>query len=146
MVRLDRIATVPTALSPPEQLKDGARLLVPGARYLGYGVMEAFARSNKNTVGGQLTRSCFAAPFSFTVNMLFKPSVKPEQTQEVMQTLKVLGLIGGLGSKSRKGYGSVTLLSLKLDDEETWTPPAPAVKVADAIRTILGPNQPLASR
>jgi CRISPR-associated protein Cmr1 len=75
------------------------------------------------------------------VNLLLKPSIKPEQIQDVSQTLKVLGLVGGLGSKSRKGYGSLTLLSLKLDDKETWTPPATAAKVADAIRTILGPGR-----
>ena len=103
--------------------------------------MEAFGSRNKNTVEGQLTRSCVPAPFTFTVNLLLKSIIKSEQTQEIMQTLKILGLVGGLGSKSRKGYGSLTLLSLKLDDHETWTPPATAEKVADAIRTILGPTQ-----
>lgn len=33
------------------------------------------------------------------------------------------------------------MLSLKLDDKVTWTPPATAEKVADAIRTVLGPTQ-----
>ena len=83
----------------------------------------------------------FSAPFTFTVDLLLKPSIKPEQKQEIEQALKALGLRGGFGSKSRKGYGSLTLLSLKLDDKETWTPPATAEKVADAIRTILGPTQ-----
>lgn len=104
LVRLDRVATIPTALCPKEKLKDGTQVVGSGARYLGYGVMEAFASGIKNTVEGQLTRSCLPAPFTFTVNLLLKPSIKPEQTQEVAQTLKVLGLIGGFGSKSRKGY------------------------------------------
>jgi CRISPR-associated protein Cmr1 len=146
LMRLDRITTIPTALSPPEQLRDGTQVVGSGARYLGYGVMEAFASRNKNAVEGQLTRPCFPAPFTFTVNMLLKAGIKPEQTDEVAQTLKVLGLIGGLGSKSRKGYGSLTLLSLKLDDKETWPPPATAEKVADAIRMILGPTRLRASQ
>ncbi len=151
LLRIERVT--PTVLAPNHvfhtQLMDGGQVVGPGARYLGYGVMEAFDRTikdrNKNPIrqvkGGQLTRSCFPAPFTFTVNLLLKPSIKPEQTQEVAQTLKVLGLVGGLGSKSRNGYGSMTLLSLKLDDKETWTPPTTAEKVADAIRMILGPTQ-----
>jgi CRISPR-associated protein Cmr1 len=146
LVRLDRMATIPTVLCPPEQLKDGNQVVGSGARYLGYGVMEAFASRNKNTVEGQLTRSCFAAPFTFSVNMLLKQSIKPEQTLELVQALKVLGLVGSLGSKSRKGYGSLTLLSLKLDGKETWTPPTTAEKVADAIRTVLGPSPIRASQ
>jgi CRISPR-associated protein Cmr1 len=146
LIRIDRTTVIPAALCPPEQLKDGTQVVGSGARYLGYGVMEAFASRNKNTVEGQLTRSCFPAPFTFTVNLLLKPSVKPEQTQEIAQTLKVWGLVGGLGSKSRKGYGSLTLLSLKLDDKANWTPPATAENVADAIRTILGPTQVRASQ
>ena len=146
LIRLDRKATIPSALCPPEQLKDGTQVVGSGARYLGYGVMEAFGSRNKNTVEGQLTRSCVPAPFTFTVNMLLKSIIKSEQIQEITQTLKILGLVGGLGSKSRKGYGSLTLLSLKLDDQETWTPPATAEKVADAIHTILGPTQLRASQ
>jgi CRISPR-associated protein Cmr1 len=136
------------------QLKDGGQVVGLGARYLGYGVMEAFDRTikdrNKNPIrqvkGGQLTRSCVSAPFTFTVNLLLKPSLKQEQAQEIERTLKVLGLLGSLGSKSRKGYGSLTLLSLKLDDKETWTAPTIAEKVTDAIRTILGPTQVRASQ
>lgn len=148
----------PTVLAPNHvshtQLMDGGQVVGLGARYLGYGVMEAFDRTikdrNKNPIrqvkGGQLTRSCISAPFTFTVNLLLKPSLKQEQKQEIERTLKVLGLLGGLGSKSRKGYGSLTLLSLTLNDKETWTPPVTAENAADAIRTILGPTQLLANR
>lgn len=148
----------PTVLAPNHvshtQLMDGSQVVGLGARYLGYGVMEAFDRTikdrDKNPIrqvkGGQLTRSCISAPFTFTVNLLLKPSLKQEQKQEIERTLKVLGLLGGLGSKSRKGYGSLTLLSLTLNDKETWTPPATAENAADAIRTILGPTQLFASR
>ena len=133
---------------------DGGQVVGLGARYLGYGVIEEFDRTikdrQKNPIrqvkGGQLTRSCISAPFTFTVNLLLKPSLKQEQKQEIEQALKALGLSGGLGSKSRKGYGSLTLLSLELDGKETWTPPVTAEEVADAIRTILGPTQLPTSR
>src|SRR5690606_36629739 len=32
-------------------------------------------------------------------------------------------LLGGMGSKSRKGYGSLALRSLRMDGEERWSPP-----------------------
>lgn len=141
LMRLDRNTAVPPALSPPEQLKGETQVVGSGARYLGYGVMEAFASKPRNTKEGQLTRSCSLAPFSFTVNLMLKRSLKPEERQEIEATLKMLGLVGGLGSKSRKGYGSLTLLSLKVDAKETWTPPAKAEQVADSIRSVLGPNR-----
>lgn len=146
LIRLDLKATIPSALCPPAQLKDGTQVVGSGGRYLGYGVMEAFGSRNKNTVEGQLTRSCVPAPFMFTVNLLLKSIIKSEQTQEITQALKILGLVGGVGSKSRKGYGSLTLLSLKWNEKETWAPPATAEKVADAIRTILVPTQLRASQ
>ena len=141
LMRLDRVATVPTTLSPPEQLKDGTQVVGLGARYLGYGVLEAFASRPRNTKEGQLTRRCLVAPFKFTVNLSLKPALNSVGRQQIEQALKILGLVGSLGSKSRKGYGSLTLLSLKLDGKETWTPPDRAEQAADAIRAILRPSQ-----
>ena len=109
LLRLDRNTTIAPALSPPEQLKDGTQVVGSGARYLGYGVMEAFASRKKNTLEGQLTRSCLLAPFTFTVELLLKPGTKPDQREQIEQTLIALGLFGGLGSKMPVYTGITTL-------------------------------------
>ena len=31
-----------------------------------------------------------------------------------------VGVLGGMGAKSRKGYGSLVLQSLKIDGQEKW--------------------------
>ena len=92
----------------------------PGARYLGYGVMEAFASRNKRTEAGQLTRSCLAAPFDVSLRIGARET---EPLRSIAPALRLLGLLGGLGSKSRKGYGSVNLTALEGDGVDRWRPP-----------------------
>lgn len=72
-----------------------------GARYLGYGVMGA--------QNGQLTRPCIDCGAEFVLEIRARDSIG----QEVLDALKLLGLLGGLGSKARKGYGSLTLVRLE---------------------------------
>ena len=136
LARLSSVGPGPDVLAPPSVLTHDNRPVGMGCGYFAYGVMIGFGQK-----AGELTRSCLAAPFTFMVNLLLKPNMKPDQRQEVEQALKILGLVGGLGSKSRKGYGSLTLLSLKVGDEETWTPPVSSEKIGDAIRAVLGPNR-----
>lgn len=137
----------PTVCCPPHQLMDESREVGEGARYFGYGVMEAFANRNKGTKAAQLTRSCLLAPFSFTVELLFKPGVSEEQRNQVRRALQLLGLLGGLGSKSRKGYGSLTLTSLRIkqrrDEEETegWKPPENPQELVERLSELLGSRQ-----
>ena len=90
-----------------------------GARYLGYGVMEAFASTNRRTEAGQLIRACLAAPFAFTVRMRGR-ALSDEEIKSVRDALVALG---SMGSRSRKGYGSLSLASLLIDGEETWRAP-----------------------
>jgi CRISPR-associated protein Cmr1 len=40
----------------------------------------------------------------------------------LVRAVKLLGLIGGLGSRSRRGFGSVMLQSLLIDGKEEWHP------------------------
>ncbi len=107
-----------------EVLKANNKVVGDGARYLGYGVMEAFASRNKGTEAGQLTRPCLEAPFEFSLSFVYhKSSINEEQSQAIQNALKVMGLLGGLGSKARKGYGSINLLSLKTNEKTIWTHP-----------------------
>ena len=104
-----------------------------GARYLGYGLMGAFGANS-----GRLTRPCLAAPFEFTLHLRFKPKTEDRLQVEVLNALKLLGLCGGLGSRSRRGYGSVTLTSLKRDDSFVWTAPKNAEKWEHELCALLG--------
>lgn len=124
-------------VSKGEVLKDGGRVVGEGARYLGYGVMEAFASRNKGTEAGQLTRACIQAPFSFALHLSFKPTVSDALKDTVADALRCLGLVGGMGSKARKGYGSVTLESLRHNGEPVWSAPTTVSELRAALHPLL---------
>jgi CRISPR-associated protein Cmr1 len=46
------------------------------------------------------------------VSLCFKPSTLIKDIESIKDTLKVFGLFGGLGSRSRRGFGSVALTKL----------------------------------
>ncbi len=93
-----------------------------GARYLGYGVMEAFGSRRRNTTAGQLTRGCLRAPFEFTAQLHCRDLSEMDLTL-LQEALIALGTLGGMGAKSRKGYGSLALESLLANNEECWSAP-----------------------
>ncbi len=111
-------------------LKAGETVVGEGARYLGYGVMKTFSSKEKGTNSGQLMRfmrSCILAPCSFTVLMrchgLKDETQKDTEQLELLQNaLIALGTIGGMGAKSRKGYGSLAIQTLSVDGEEQHLP------------------------
>ncbi len=86
-----------------------------GSGYLGYGLMasgqgdnyqahrEGFTEKNKNS--------------QFSLSLIFKPKTPPAFVESLQETLKIWGLLGGLGSRARRGFGSVSLLSLKRDNQ-----------------------------
>ena len=105
-----------------------------GARYLGYGVMEAFGSRNKRTEAGQLTRSCLAAPFDVSLRVGARET---ESLQSITPALRLLGVLGGLGSKSRKGYGSLNLIAIEGDGVDRWHPPRTEDNFRKELRTLL---------
>ena len=108
-----------------------------GARYLGYGVMEAFASRKKNTRAGELTRACLRAPFEFTVQMRTR-SLDERQRTSLKRALIALGTLGGMGAKGRKGYGSLVLRSLCVDRAEQWRPPRDVAELRKEIGDLRG--------
>ena len=106
-----------------------------GARYLGFGVMEAFASRNKGTAAGQLTRACLCAPLDFTVRMRGR-NLNETQSQSLKEALAALGTLGSMGSKSRKGYGSLTLQSLSVDGAAEWSAPESMSDLMEEIKKI----------
>ena len=102
-----------------------------GARYLGYGVMEAFASRKRGTKAGQLTRGCISGQFTFAVRMRLR---RDTDVGAVKEALIVVGLLGGMGAKSRKGYGSLMLESLRVDGHEEWKSPRSVEGLHDMIQ------------
>jgi len=90
------------------------------ARYLGYGLMVAFGRTDGTTHSGQLGRCCLDEDQEFTVKLIFRRGVETS----VQKALIAWGLLGGLGSRSRHGMGSVALISLSGSGAEDWQAPA----------------------
>ncbi len=127
-MRLRIDSPAPQAITSGSQLKDGGTVVGQGARYLGYGVMKT---------SGQLTRPCFLAPFSFRVSLLPHKNLTPAQLEEVLRALKMIGLLGSLGSKARKGYGSLTLTRLIVGKAEEWRTPSNAEQLQRELRALL---------
>ncbi len=78
-----------------------------GLRYFGRGVMDHRGKLSSAMIPGG----------NFTVRLRISPVLTKDQIEEVQKALIFLGTVGGLGSKSRKGFGSLTLTSLKTDGE-----------------------------
>ena len=126
---------------PGTHVAQGDMLRVPktnkvvgqGARYLGYGLMEAF--DGRKTRAGRLARSCFRAPFKFTVQMRVR-SLEQEAAESLMNSLVAMGTLGGMGAKSRKGYGSLVLQALRVYGEERWRKPQREAELARVITSL----------
>lgn len=107
---------------------EGGRL--KGAHYLGYGVMEAF--DGKSTKAGRLTRPMIPSG-EFTVAIRLTRS-NAEETDQLCCALVFLGSLGGLGSKSRKGFGSMTIVKLVVDEESRPVVTDPVDRLRSVLR------------
>ena len=124
----------------------GGPVVGEGARYLGYGVMRGFGKQ-----GGQLPRACLRSPFEFTVRMRVREGARNEsdhrsQLASLVDALICLGTHGGMGAKSRKGYGSLVLRSLIVDGEQRWRSPKTIFDLRDSLTDLRrnhgAPDQP----
>lgn len=116
-------ASLPKPLLPGDVMRDNLNTREPvGARYLGYGVINAYASKKSNLKAGQLLRSCFPAPFKIEIKLRCRDLVSDE-LNSLIQALQAVGLLGGFGAKSRKGYGSLVLQSLTHNGVELWQQP-----------------------
>ena len=117
-----RVAVVKVGSVLTVSREHGSGVVGEGARYLGYGVMEAFDRPRIDKKAGELTRACLRAPFEFTVRMRGR-GLRDDQMRSLQDALIALGTLAGMGAKSRKGYGSLVLRSLRVDGDESWHAP-----------------------
>ncbi len=131
----------PRTIQPPNILQDGGRVVGEGIRYLGYGVMEAFASRGKGTAAGQLTRACMQAPFDFSIQFRFKQLAENE-FELFLNAIRALGLFGGLGARSRRGFGSVVLNKLVVEGTNSWSNPETVEELRSRIADLLPRDVP----
>lgn len=86
--------------------------VLKGAYYLAYGCIDASGSRNKGTEAGELTRAMIPGG-DFTL----EARLPKKYLNEVLCSARLLGCFGGVGSKSRKGYGSISLASMKVGEE-----------------------------
>jgi CRISPR-associated protein Cmr1 len=109
-----------------------------GARYLGYGIIEASGEAS-----GEITRQCIEYPLEGGVlELLFRPNTPKDDIKSVEAALISMGLLGGIGSRSRKGYGSFNLTSLTRDDEAkpVFAMPSDLNGLKETILSLFGAN------
>lgn len=83
--------------------------------YLGYGLYEEKVKKY---------RPCMCQRGTFTLEIIFKKSFqKKEAVENLIKSIKALGLFGGLGSRNRRGFGSLTLNSISLNGKLKWKAP-----------------------
>ena len=136
LMRLSQ-SPVAIAIGKKTQLKDGGVVVGEGARYLGYGVMEAYASHKKGTKDAELTRQCLAAPDCFELTLRFGSGSTGTQQQQVIAALKLVGMLGGIGGKSRKGYGSLTLTTLTANESPLWAVPDTFDEFRNSLRPLI---------
>jgi len=107
-----------------------------GARYLGYGVMEAYGSVKRGTKAGQLTRACLSTPFRFTVRLRCH-GLREDSIDRLRKALVALGTLGGMGARNRKGYGSLDITSLAIDGQECWKKPESMRESRDTISSLI---------
>ena len=108
------------------------------SRYLGYGLMEAFASRAKGTQAGQLVRDCFNEDQQFSVSLLSRKSID----STIVDALTVFGLLGSLGSRARHGLGSVSLEKIQRGDDVVWQAPTTQAEYKQAIEKLMGELAP----
>lgn len=76
---------------------------------------------------------------TFWLELALKPSVSEQQTEQLRNALLAFGLLGGLGSRARKGFGSVSITKLAINGEAQALPKT-AGEYSAAVKKLIGDN------
>lgn len=108
-----------------------------GLSYLGYGCVNF-----RHTTD----RGFFKPDSSFAVKLHFRHSIDNNPISEktevkafdiLLDAFKGISLLGGLGSRSRRGYGSVKLSALEYNDNPVWSFPSSRESLDQEIKALL---------
>jgi len=89
----------------PETLNDWPETNT-GAGYLAYGILESKGGKSGKPHPHKIA---LREGTKFTASFIFRPNTTQHEIISVRQAAEALGLLGGLGSRNRRGMGSVTL-------------------------------------
>lgn len=86
-----------------------------GAGYLGYGLDSTEDKPHRKAI--DTTQICNKEtkqkePPGFKLTLVLRKELSEDQKTQLKQALKLWGLLGGLGSRARRGFGSVNLTEL----------------------------------
>jgi CRISPR-associated RAMP protein, Cmr1 family len=95
--------TQPKTLDKVENWPEGAN---GHCGYIGFGLWETGSSEQRNAI---------AEGTKFKVDINFKKQVNESLKTQIKQALVFLGLLGGLGSRARRGFGSIALT--QIDDQ-----------------------------
>lgn len=95
-----------------EKVRDGWPRNNTGSGYLGFGLFEAGSQAKGNY---HAPREALAEGQDFSLELRFRPGTDADDVASVRAAFEAWGLFGGLGSRARRGFGSVTLV--RLDSE-----------------------------
>lgn len=132
--RSGRKAAAGQALSADGTGIAGARRhrLDVGARYLGFGLVHAFGQN-----GGELARACLTTGTEFDLTLRFAMGREGERAS-VIGALKLMAMLGGLGARSRRGWGSLALTSLaQRGGAALWQAPTTREAYMQTLRSLL---------
>ncbi len=122
-----------------KELKINA-LLKDEYAYLGYGLFQ----KSRN-----FYRPYLIPGGTFSLELLFNPRYSKNVLcyENVFKSIEALGLFGGLGSRSRRGFGSITLISISVDGRQEWNAPKSREELKSIIEDFysgleLGSNMP----
>jgi CRISPR-associated protein Cmr1 len=96
--------------------------------YTGYGLVVKRTRTNPHA----REQRAYIAP-----RQSFQLSVSAREARllaQLMDALKVFGLLGGLGARARNGWGSVTLASLTVNGQTHWQAPSDKAALEHELR------------
>lgn len=103
--------------TPPldsELVRDWPRNKPPfGSTYLGFGITESGRPGTRNYKPHRWGLPCER---DFELTCRIRPTTDSIDVASVVRAMRLLGLVGGLGNRSRRAYGSVALLSLNGED------------------------------
>ena len=103
-----------------------------GSLYLGYGLIQREKESKS-----ELTLRPFISPGTkFSVTLAWQKNSEVD-INYLKRALIAPALFGGLGSRSRRGFGSICLDSLLYDDVEIWSAPQDIFDLRDSISSFI---------
>lgn len=129
-LRLERSTAGPAV--DPDRVAN--RELGLGAGYLGYGALSVPGGGKADDAARR--RRHYLAPFEFALELRAR-SLAAGERQLLVDALRAVGLFGGLGAKSRKGFGSLVLTELAGTHVPPWPPPPSLDALTDELAPFL---------